>query len=613
MDIYRNNFSFHTTRYEEWMNGQCIGSDALETEIVAEASRTDIRFYISDIGNLEINSSSVFEFSDETTELVLDRIIYYHEVVSSEPNEPVECQLFRSGSTISGIRFTMLNPIRVIEFYGDVVEIGQANRHVYKESIKIKTAESIISNLKATYRFDVDNLMEAAVKHFELYSDASTPDQIRGVVESLKLFIEVYKMLIEHTYDEGETHMLLPKVCFFISICNLKLCNINQAYFVAKEGLTKVDEVIRDSIFENLPSDLIGADDLRDLINHIEENHPRVKSVNYSSNVNPCLVDTSIIDSIEKNNPEKFRELTIDDIEKIHDKLCSLQISLNKLYNKTGNPIVLDAKSSIDRFKYPLYVIWESFDPNYYSKVESEVIEDPKCIEFRSDIKAGIFSLISELEENSIFQKILKNDDVTERLIGIYNFILDEIETHKNETMNKRVSSSMISKIQQSSNIPPVLRRRSDTSLFSEDTTSAIAELPDVFVFKSNEHQRYEYEAPVLGLQKCLRTIKIEVNRNGCEGYNIQPGDGYIVKIFNNDTGNALMSAKPMRFIQSTDSFIELRGYPLLALSPFGWQPVDYSSYGFFIHFKNGVITHCDLHMRDRNVRIEYRYTKLIE
>ena len=475
MEIYKNNFSFHATRYEEWMNGQCLRKGVIESEIVAESTTTDIRFYISDIGPLEINDSSVFEFTDETNELVLDRIIYYHEADSLETNEPVECQLFRDATMISGIRFTMINPLRVIEFYGNIIEIGQPKKHIYKESSEVKTAESVLSHLKATYRYDADEIMKAAVKHFELYSDAATNEQKRGVVESLKLFIEVYKLLIEQTYNDGRTHFLLPKVCFFISICNLEICNIEQAYAVAKEGLIKVHAALSESVFENLPPEILGADDLERVITDIENNYPQVLWSNNCNVVNPCIVDTSLIDSIEKN--EHHRD--------------------------------------------------------------------------------GVIA------EDSIF-------------------------SHPN--------------------IPAIFIRRSGRSLQTNGSGSIAIELPDVFVFKSNEHQRYEYESPVMGLQKCLRTIVVETNKNGCEGYKIKPGDGYVVKIYNNDTSNAQMSAKPMRLVQVTDSFIELRGYPLLAWSLFGWQPLDYSEYGFFIHYANGRITHCDLHMFDRNVRIEYRY-----
>ena len=477
MDIYKNSFSFHVTRYEEWMNGQCLRKGFIETEIVAESTTTDIRFYISDKGTLDINDSSVFEFTDETNELILDRITYYHEADFPESNAPVECQLFIDGAMISGIRFTLINPLRVIEFYGNIIEIGQAKRHIYKESSEIKTAESVLSHLKATYRYDVDGVMEAAVKHFELYCDAATHEQIRGVVESLKLFVEVYKLLIEQTYNDDGTHMLLPKVCFFISICNLRMCNISQAYVVAKEGLARVDAAISESIFENLPPEMLGADDLKKVIADIENNYPQVLSSNNFNVVNPCIIDTSIIDSIENN---------------VHHR----------------------GKGAIAK------------------------------------------------------------------------------------------DSAFINP-----NIPAIFIRRSEYSRQTYESGSIDVELPDVFVFKSNEHQRYEYETPVMGLQKCFRTIVVETNKNGCEGYRIKPGDGYIVKIFNNDTANAQMSAKPMRLVQATDNFIELQGYPLPAWSPFGWQPLDYSTYGFSIHYANGRITHCDLHMFDRNIRIEYRYT----
>ena len=476
MDIYKNSFSFHATRYEEWMNGRCLRKGFVESEIVAESTTTDIHFYISETGPLEINDSSVFEFTDEINELVLDRIIYYHETDSPESNEPVECQLFRDGAIISGIRFTFINPLRVIEFYGNTIEIGQPKRHIYKESSEIKTAESVLSHLKATYRYDADEIMTAAVKHFELYSDTATNEQIRGVVESLKLFIEVYKLLIEQTYNDGRTHLLLPKVCFFISICNLKIYNIEQAYAVAKEGLIKVNAALSESIFENLQPEVLGADDLKRVITDIENNYPQVLLSNDSNIVNPCIVDTRIIDSIEKNEHHKDGVIAEDSI-----------------------------------FRHP--------------------------------------------------------------------------------------------------NIPAIFIRRSGRSLQTYESGSIAIELPDVFVFESNEHQRYEYGSPVMGLQRCLRTIVVETNKSGCEGYKIKPGDGYVVKIYNNDTSNAQMSSKPMRLMQVTDSFIELRGYPLLAWSLFGWQPLDYSVYGFFIHYANGRITHCDLHMFDRNVRIEYRYT----
>ena len=127
------------------------------------------------------------------------------------------------------------------------------------------------------------------------------------------------------------------------------------------------------------------------------------------------------------------------------------------------------------------------------------------------------------------------------------------------------------------------------------------------FVFKSTCHQRYENLMPVRGLQQCLRTISVEKNINGCSGYLIKPGDGYIVKLFNNDTGQPNMSDKPMRVKSISKDLVVLQGYPLKARSPFGWMDVDYSEYGLDVHYRNGVIEKCVLHMYERDTFIEYR------
>ena len=127
------------------------------------------------------------------------------------------------------------------------------------------------------------------------------------------------------------------------------------------------------------------------------------------------------------------------------------------------------------------------------------------------------------------------------------------------------------------------------------------------FVFKSNCHQRYEGAYPKMGLQECLRTVSVVKNTNGCSGYQLQPGDGYIVKIFNDDAGKPNMADKPMRVVRKTDTSVELRGYKVNAQTPFGWQEIDLADYGLLVHYENGKVCKCVLHMYDRNTFIEYR------
>lgn len=130
------------------------------------------------------------------------------------------------------------------------------------------------------------------------------------------------------------------------------------------------------------------------------------------------------------------------------------------------------------------------------------------------------------------------------------------------------------------------------------------------FVFKSNCHQRYEKNQPVMGLQECIRTITVEKNTNGCRGYKLEPGKGYIVKVYNDDQNKPNMSDKPMVIVRKTDTTIELRGFPIEAQTPFGWQEVDYRDYGLFVYYKDGQVDKCVLHMYDRDVRIEYMKKK---
>lgn len=127
------------------------------------------------------------------------------------------------------------------------------------------------------------------------------------------------------------------------------------------------------------------------------------------------------------------------------------------------------------------------------------------------------------------------------------------------------------------------------------------------FVFKSNCHQRYENGTPVMGLQNCLRTVCVEKNINGCHGYKLAPGIGYIVKIYNDDLGKPNMSDKPMKIVEKTIDKVELRGFPIEAQSPFGWQEIDNRDYGLTVYYINSKVIKCILHMFDRNVDLEYR------
>lgn len=133
------------------------------------------------------------------------------------------------------------------------------------------------------------------------------------------------------------------------------------------------------------------------------------------------------------------------------------------------------------------------------------------------------------------------------------------------------------------------------------------------FVFKSPDHLRYENGIHVSGPHGGAgRAVKVEPNINGCEGYNVRSGDGYIVTVYNLDgnhpvwQNNVQMTPKPMRIVSQNADKIVLRGFPVQAQSPYGWVGFNGEDYGLTIKLKNGEVENCILHMYDRNVDIEY-------
>lgn len=61
-----------------------------------------------------------------------------------------------------------------------------------------------------------------------------------------------------------------------------------------------------------------------------------------------------------------------------------------------------------------------------------------------------------------------------------------------------------------------------------------------------------------------------------------------------------------MRITRQDSNSISLRGYIVLAKTPFGYQEFDMSDYGITLYVEDDDIVKCRLDMFDRNVYIEY-------
>ena len=127
-ELYFKSFEFQAKRFEEFQNGKCISSGNCNTSITATVISKDIiAFVLNDLPKIKINYKFELPILGELTGDILEDRIQYGRLPDSliwdDSNEPIVCNIF---SNATCIRFAMLSPLRIIEFYGEFKIIGNS-------------------------------------------------------------------------------------------------------------------------------------------------------------------------------------------------------------------------------------------------------------------------------------------------------------------------------------------------------------------------------------------------------------------------------------------------------------------------------------------------------
>lgn len=145
--IYQKSFVFKANRFEEYQSGSCTRQGVIECTIKTNImffspydvfSMADYNELESKVGGQDIDGGISFSLSgnipsginpefnlpiiEEDDELP-DRVQYGRLTNRAwkDPNEPIVCNIFNN---MKCIRFAMTNPLRIIEFYGNFIEIN---------------------------------------------------------------------------------------------------------------------------------------------------------------------------------------------------------------------------------------------------------------------------------------------------------------------------------------------------------------------------------------------------------------------------------------------------------------------------------------------------------
>lgn len=123
--IYKKSFVFEASRYEEFENGRCISRGECNATIIAKVLNDEcIGMMLQGEVPVRINHRFGLPILGVQFGDVLEDRVQYGRVPDSlswpDSNEPVVCNIF---DNMTCIRFAMMKPLRIIEFYGKFTDI----------------------------------------------------------------------------------------------------------------------------------------------------------------------------------------------------------------------------------------------------------------------------------------------------------------------------------------------------------------------------------------------------------------------------------------------------------------------------------------------------------
>lgn len=121
--IYRKSFVFEATSFEEYQDGKCLKKGNCKTTIIAKVMNSEcIAMMLQNDIPVRINQQ--FGLPILGNEDILEDRIQYGRIPNSlswsDSNEPIVCNIFNN---LTCIRFAMLSPLRIVEFYGRFTDI----------------------------------------------------------------------------------------------------------------------------------------------------------------------------------------------------------------------------------------------------------------------------------------------------------------------------------------------------------------------------------------------------------------------------------------------------------------------------------------------------------
>lgn len=419
--IFRSNFRFIATRYEEWQAGRCINEGRIEAEITAEVKNDEIiRFKIDDADDLRILKDFEFELLHPHSEALPNRVQYTHATNDFNPIVPMVCHIFHNNNKIEYVRFAMTNPDRLIEFYGYTAEISQPQRMSpkAKKDYSRTTAQTIIDELKSYGMYNTTAVFERACNLFSSIANLEVEEQIRLTIESHKLFVETYHLAFKEAAEEEYKHepIILPRVLINLAYCNCMVGNNSESYHIAKLAEKTLDSVMETSPILGI-RDQIGGKEIDEFLKALVASHGD-EIDETARDIDPCKLEVRNMGKPEESEIKAI----IKAIEKIGKDLSDFAAS------RHNNDLVFEAwriKQMMELYTYPLLYAWEFNNYGWHTDFWEEGHSMFEYMMFEINVKETTEKLLESLKgSQSPFSNFERNGAITQGLIKIYNYVL---------------------------------------------------------------------------------------------------------------------------------------------------------------------------------------------
>lgn len=431
MDLYRANIHYIADSYEIYEGGKRLDAGVCNVDIRGIAKQGEIKFVLTGAESFPLASVFLFPFSSPEAELLPDRIAYMKMFVPDGRNEPMVCHLFLKGDDLDYIRFAVMgmNGFKLFEFKGRLLE----DDNVEDISMNVKSAETVISELRRTGSLSPQGLLDWGVDLYNANSDVKTPENIKAIIEAFKLFVEAYKLERGRMADEKEEFddedndeeenddsfsFALPVILKFIALCNYKLNNMTQAGKVAERGLEELEKA-QDNSFISFDPNSLGKNTMEEIIDLVQK----------AGQYEPLDEYDDTFDETEMNfdYAEGMLLFLEDDDSRAEEISADNFRSLIKRINFSGDMLWKSLKGSdstitlfqiLDATRDTLYYCWEKLGFGHHSDFWKEGDSMLSYMFIELDPRKYVQNLLNFYMQSSPFRSLDRKDIIRKGIVA---------------------------------------------------------------------------------------------------------------------------------------------------------------------------------------------------